>query len=138
MPTYKDPVPQGFLPVRLHAVTVHANWTKFFTVPEFEIGVLKSGWRGAKIEVQTTNDVAHIEDNPDTIFRRLSARYGEEVVRRYHAGPERLGEDMHRYAESTREWMAKAVANDEAEERKRIAAERKAREQQNAEQKKAG
>ncbi|MEY2800869.1 MAG: hypothetical protein RL513_453 [Pseudomonadota bacterium] len=144
MPTFRDPIPQGFQPFRVHAVTVHATWTKFFCVPEFEIGVLKSGWRGSRIEVQSTNDIVHVEENADTVFRRLCAKYGEDHVRRYHAGPERLSEDMERQSREAREWIAKAIATEEAEEKRRLNAERAARAAANAEklaeapQKKAG
>lgn len=127
MPSVRQPIPQGFVPLRLYSVTVHSTWTKFFVVPEYEIGVLKAGWRGARVDVQPTSDVVHVSENAETVFQSLVAKYGEPTVRLYHAGPQRLDEDMRRQSAETREFMSKVIANEDEEERKRIAADRDAR-----------
>jgi hypothetical protein len=127
MPSIHDPIPSNMTPFRLMAVLVHDKFTRPFTVPEFEVGIVKAGWRGRNVDVQPTNEVVYVENNPTVVYQRLVARYGEEPVRRYHPGPERLGEDMDRYAASTQAWIKLALANEEEQEKKRIAADRAAR-----------
>jgi hypothetical protein len=127
MPSIRDPIPSHCKAYRLVSIHVKDKFSRFFTVPEFEVGIVKSGWRGVVVESSPTADVIHIENDAQTVFQRLCARYGPEVVQRYHPGPERLAEDMERYASATAAWMKTAVEAEEAEERKRIAADRASR-----------
>ena len=127
MPSIHDPIPSHFKAYRLVAIHVKDKFSRFFTVPEFEVGIVKSGWRGVQVEVATTADIAHIEDDAQSVFQRLCARYGAEVVQRYHPGPQRLSEDMCRCAERTAEWMQTAIKAEAEQERLRIAADRAAR-----------
>lgn len=124
MPDLNHITPPGYKPYRLYGVSVHDKFTRNFIVPQFEIGIIKEGWRGLKIDVVETADCRDISDNADDVYRNLCSRYGEPSVQRYHAGPQRLADDMAREARATAEFLEKCRANEEAETKKRVAAER--------------
>lgn len=116
MPDLHHQTPTGFKPYRLIGVHVKDKFSKFFTVPEFEVGIVKAGWRGTNVEFSPTNEFADIEDDAMTVYTRLCARYGAAVVARFHPGPERLADDMQRYAETTATWLVacrKAAADED-------------------------
>jgi hypothetical protein len=127
MPDLNHSTPNGFAPFRLYAVHVKDKFSRFFTVPYFEIGIVKTGWRGCNVEVAPTSDIRDISTNAQEVYNNLCARYGVESVQRYHPGPERLEEDMQRCAAETRAWLEKCREAELFEETKRINAEKASR-----------
>jgi len=128
MPDVLTYTPQpGFKAYRIIAVHVKAKFSKHFAVPEFEVGVLKAGWRGVEVLTSPTADIVILPDDPMAVHKQMCARYGAAVVKRFHPGPERLGEDMERYAETTLAFIQKCKESADIEAKKRNAAEREGR-----------
>ena len=106
-------------PFRLYAVTINDSTTREAVVPEYEIGVIKAGWRGVNVTAVVTNDVREIVCDPSTAYRSLLNRYNKDAVLSYFPGPERLAQDMGAAADKTEAWLKDKEAY-EASEDKRV------------------